>query len=106
MKTTFNTLKKYARRGQLTYQIKGSFDGMIDGFSDRRNNGLFKVATLKDLERFKTTTRNYLTVEDDGRIELSNCCYRVDFKVIEFGDEVEDLDTRLARVDDLLEGVA
>ncbi len=80
MKTTFNTLKKYARKGSLYHTYKGEFSGMTDCMDFNTTKEEFKT-TLEDLVKFKTNSRNFIKQEEDGSITLSNCCYYIKFNV-------------------------
>jgi hypothetical protein len=79
MKITFNTLKKFARRGQLKHQIKRTFDGSIDGLQSY-SKLTTETTTLDDLKNFKVYSGNYIS-EENGTIKLTNCCYRIDFHI-------------------------
>jgi len=79
MKITFNTLKKFARRGQLKHQIRGAFDGSVDGIEPYSQNTL-ETTTLDHLNKFKVYGGNYLS-EENGMVKLSNCCYRINFHI-------------------------
>ena len=78
-KITFATLKKYANQNKLFHKVKGEFSGMIDGM-EFFNDLPYNKTTLKDLDKFKVS-KNWITLKDDNNIELSNCCYYVNFKV-------------------------
>ena len=78
---TFNTLKKYARRGHLKHWVTGEFDGMVDGVIHKDIRDIDpKKTTLDDLKKFKAT-KNYITITPSGRFMLSNCIYTVHFMV-------------------------
>lgn len=77
-KLTKNTLKKYARKGQLMHVIHQEFDGMIDGKSKTEKKG---ITTLKDLDNF-FVSRNFLEMIDSKTFKLSNCVYSITFKLI------------------------
>jgi hypothetical protein len=79
-KVTFTTLKSLAKKGKLTHKIKDEFDGMTDGLE--KGDMIEKVTTVEDLTNFKTVSKNWLRVEDDGTIKLTNCCYRIIFTVV------------------------
>tara|TARA_R110001606_G_scaffold169280_1_gene314240 strand:+ start:362 stop:607 length:246 start_codon:yes stop_codon:yes gene_type:complete len=78
-KVTFATLKKYARNNVLFHKVRGEFSGMVDGM-EFYNNLPYNKTTLKDLEKFKVS-KNWLTIKENQSIELSNCCYYVNFIV-------------------------
>ena len=78
-KVTFATLKKYARKERLLHKVRGEFSGMVDGMEFFKDLPYNKT-TLKDLDKFKVS-KNWITLKDDKTIELSNCCYYVNFKV-------------------------
>ena len=76
-KVTFSTLKKYARQGSLYHKVKGEYNGMYEGMEFY--NGLrYKKTSLKDLIKFKVT-KNWITLNEDNSIDLSNCCYSINF---------------------------
>jgi hypothetical protein len=81
MKATFNTLKKYARKGQLFHNVKGEFSGMVDGV-EFKNFKKWSKTTLEDLAGWKVT-KNYIQFENNKELSLSNCCYFVDFQIKE-----------------------
>jgi hypothetical protein len=77
-KVTFATLKKYAKQNKLFHCVKAEFNGMIDGLNWDIYNKQYKQTTLKDLSRFKVST-NYITINEDKSIKLTNCCYNINF---------------------------
>ena len=77
-KVTFTNLKKYARRGELTYRITSEFDGMTDGKEGVATNPV--QTTLEDLAKFKVS-KNFLGYVSEDTIRLSNCCWTVIFKI-------------------------
>ncbi len=76
---TFNTLKKYARRGHLKHIIHGEFCGMVDGMRVKPFDPPTET-TLHDLKKFKAT-KNYLSINPKGHFRLQNCIYDVTFIV-------------------------
>ena len=93
-KVTFGTLKKYARNtGKLTlrHRVVSEFNGIYDGMGKIEDPKMV-LTSLYDLEKFKVS-KNWLTVifeefnDDDTKkiikVELSNCCYVVEFFLIE-----------------------
>ena len=82
MKVTFNTLKKYARKGQLFHNVRGEFSGMVDGmeFNDPYVVKWSKT-TLEDLAWWKVS-KNYIQVKNEKEFSLSNCCFYVDFELV------------------------
>ena len=81
MKVTFNTLKKYARKGQLFHNVRGEFSGMVDGM-EFNNCEKWSKTTLEDLSWWKVSN-NYIQVKNEKELSLSNCCFYVDFQVKE-----------------------
>ena len=79
-KVTFTTLKSLARKGKLTHKVRGEFDGMTDGLESVKTEA--RKTTLEDLVEFKVT-KNWLRVEEDGTIKLTNCCYIVIFTIVD-----------------------
>ena len=77
-KVTFATLKKYAKQNKLFHCIKGEFSGMVDGMEWDIYNKQYKQTTIKDLSNFKVT-KNYISINDDNSIKLTNCCYNINF---------------------------
>lgn len=77
-KITFATLKKYAKQNKLFHCKKGQFSGMVDGMEWNIHNKEYKQTTLKDLSNFKVS-KNYITINEDNSIKLSNCCYNINF---------------------------
>jgi hypothetical protein len=77
-KITFSTLKSLANKGKLFHNIRGQFDGMIDGieFTDKIN---WTKTTIENLVDFKCS-RNWLKKEGE-LIKLSNCCFYITFKI-------------------------
>ena len=77
-KITFATLKKYAKQIKIFHCKKGQFSGMVDGMEWNIHNKEYKQTTLKDLSNFKVS-KNYITINEDNSIKLSNCCYNINF---------------------------
>ena len=78
MKVTKATLKKLARKNELEHITEWYFDGMIDGLS-KSEDPEKTTTTLKDINDFFTVSRNWLSVEENGKCVLTNCCYRISF---------------------------
>ena len=51
---------------------------MVDGMEWNIHNKEYKQTTLKDLSNFKVS-KNYITINEDNSIKLSNCCYNINF---------------------------
>ena len=77
---TFATLKKYAKKGRLSHKIIAEFSGMIDGKEWYNDPKWVSGTTLGNLEYFKTT-KNQLSALPSGNIELSNCCFKIEFRI-------------------------
>tara|TARA_R100001443_G_C3320247_1_gene169845 strand:+ start:591 stop:839 length:249 start_codon:yes stop_codon:yes gene_type:complete len=77
-KITFATLKKYAKQNKLFHCKKGQFSGMVDGMEWNIYNKEYKQTTLKDLSNFKVS-KNYISINEDNSIKLTNCCYNINF---------------------------
>ena len=80
MKVTFNTLKKYARKGQLFHNVRGEFSGMVDGMEFTSCKKWSKTS-LENLAEWKVT-KNYIQVKNEKEFSLSNCCFYVDFELV------------------------
>ena len=80
---TFNTLKKFARKGQLFHNVRGEFSGMIDGMEYNDQYAIkWSKTSLENLAEWKVS-RNFIQVKNEKEISLSNCCYYVDFQILE-----------------------
>jgi len=77
-KITFATLKTFVKRGTLRHKINKSFDGMVDGFTKWESNEKHIKTTIDDLSLFRCH-KNHLYLLDNGTINLSNCCYDINF---------------------------
>ncbi len=94
-KITFNTLKKYARNSKLTlrHRVISEFNGIYDGMGKIENPDIV-LTSLYDLEKFKVS-KNWLSFEYEEyneektkkftKVKLSNCCFVVEFWLIEKG---------------------
>jgi|TARA_R100000501_G_C2576271_1_gene81234 hypothetical protein len=80
MKVTFNTLKKYARKGHLFHNVRGEFSGMVDGIEFTPWKKWSKTS-LENLAEWKVT-KNYIQVKSENKFSLSNCCFYVDFELV------------------------
>ena len=77
-KVTFATLKSYAKKGRLSHKVISEFSGMTDGKEWYKNPEWVSGTTLAALDYFKVT-KNWLSVLPSGNIELSNCCFKIEF---------------------------
>lgn len=79
-KITFNTLYALARKGKLLGTIAAKFDGMTDSIEEVDTPQV--VPYTVDMVKAKKMTSNWIRKTEDGKIRLSNCCYRIDFEVL------------------------
>lgn len=76
-KLNLNTLYKYAREWKLFWAITSEFDWMYDWMESRQNP--IANRTVEMVKKITRPTRNSCYMNENGVIEIYNCCYWAKF---------------------------